>query len=260
VAVADAVSTINISEIETETIDVLIRGTRPMILNRLSEKAKHDLLLGTQRKTAADKAANLKHVPVNEFQASPYRIYDDNAPTLIGQPASCFKGAMLTAALRVPGAKKTEIGQCLWVQGDLVPIYGIPQLFMAITRSADINRTPDVRTRAILPMWAAKISVTFTKPMLNETSVINLLSAAGQVSGIGDWRPEKGKGTYGQFVLVNQDDEMFDGIVQYGGREEQIAAMALAKPYNQDTEELLSWFDEEVTRRGRGAQKKGATK
>ena len=132
-----------------------------------------------------------------EFRASPYRLRDDDAPTLIGVPASAFKGAMMTAALDLPGAAKSKIGRLLWGEGDLVPVFCIPEVFLAITRSADINKTPDVRSRAIVPEWAAEIAITYTTPILNETSVINLLAAAGQICGVGDWRPEKGKGTYG---------------------------------------------------------------
>lgn len=248
-----------ISPIETVTIRVAILGKRPLICNRMSEKAQHDILLGSQRKTTAEKAANVKHIPLLEYRASPYRLKHDDAPTLIGVPVGAFKGAMMTAALRLPGARKTEIGQLLQVEGDLAPIYGIPELFTAVTRSADINKTPDIRTRAIVPSWATEISITFCTPILNETSVLNLLSAAGQISGVGDWRPEKGKGTYGQFVLTNEDDERWLGVKSTGGRAAQLAAMENPEPYDDETDDLLVWWGEEVERRGKTAQTKGAS-
>lgn len=244
-------ATIVINPVRTQTLHVAIRGTRPLILNRLAEKARRELLLPAGRKTAADRAGSLKHDPLDEFRASPYTLSDEDAPTLLAIPASAFKGAMMTAALDLPGTKKTQIGRLLWVEGDLVPIYGTPQVLSAITRSADMNRTPDVRTRAIVPEWAAMIAITFTVPLLNETSVLNLLAAGGQISGVGDWRPEKGKGTYGQFVLTNPDDDDDYARLLGEGRASQEAAMENPLPYNEETGELLAWFDVEVVKRGR---------
>lgn len=244
-------SEVFVDPIETKTISLAILGTQPIILNRMSEKARHELLMPKGRMTQADKATNLKHDPVSEFRASPYTCRSDDDPTWLAHMASAFKGAMMSAALDLPGAKRTQIGRLVWVEGSLVPLYGIPEIFSAITRSADIGRTPDVRTRCIVPEWAASLEVTFAVPLLNERSVINLLAAAGKICGIGDWRPEKGKGTFGQFTLVDHDDARFQRILKTGGREAQIAAMQDPRPFDQDTEELLAWFEETLTTRGK---------
>ncbi len=244
-------TTISVDPIRTETIVVSVLGTRPLILNRLAEKARHELLLPKGRKTTADKAASLKHNPIEEFRASPYMLDADDAPTLIAHMSSAFKVAMMQAALDLPGAQRTQIGRLVWVDGEYVPIYGTPELFMAITRSADQKRTPDVRTRAIVPEWAAEVTITYAVPLLNQQSVINLLIAAGGICGVGDWRPEKGKGTFGQFTLVDEDDPRFVRIVKEGGRSVQQAAMENPQSYNRETDELLSWFTREATVRGK---------
>jgi hypothetical protein len=247
---AQAPTEIVIQPIQTETITVAIQGTRPLILNRLAEKARHELLMPKGRKSTAERAQSLKHDPFAEYKAAPYVIANELAPTLLGFPASAIKGAMMQAALRIPGAKKTEIAQLVWVEGDIVPVFGIPQLFMSITRSADMNRTPDIRTRVIVPKWTAVIDITFTVPLINETSVVNLLSGAGQICGIGDWRPEKGKGTFGQFKIVNSEADTYQAITSAGGRAVQMAAMETPEPYDAETEELLSWFASELKTRG----------
>jgi hypothetical protein len=54
-------------------------------------------------------------------------------------------------------------------------VYGVPKVFCAITRSADMNRTPDVRTRAILPEWACRFTVRFEKPILRDQTIADLL-------------------------------------------------------------------------------------
>ena len=243
-------SVIEIAKVEKKFLQVSVVGTSPIILNRMSEKVKQELLLPKGRKTKAEKEANAKHNPIEEYQASPYRIAGDSEPTYLGIMASAFKGAMRVAALDLPGSSKAQIGRLVYVEGDLVTLYGIPKLFMSITRSADINKTPDVRTRAIIPKWAATLTISFVTPIMKPTAVLNLLAAGGITSGVGDWRPEKGKGDYGQFRIANDDDAELLEITKHGGRKAQIEAMENPAPYDLETEELLGWYDTEATRRG----------
>ncbi len=245
--------TIEVPRLETQTIQLCILGESPMILNRMSEKAKHDLLFPKGKKTSSEKAVSMKHNPMQEFQDSPHRLRDENAPTLLAMPSTAFKGATATAALRVPGAKKTEIGQLVFVKGEYTPIYGLPQMFFAIVRSADMAKTPDVRMRSIIREWAAILSIEYISPNLNATTVTNLVEAAGKVVGVGDWRPEKGKGDYGRWRVVNEGDKDFLALVKRGGRKAQEAAMAKPTAYDADTEELLAWFNAEMKTRGRAA-------
>lgn len=241
---------ISVMEVSQQKVDYCVLGTTPIILNRMSEKAKNELLFPTGRKSAAQKAQSLKHNPFQEFKDSPYRIPDENAQTLLAHLATAFKKAIAGTALDIPGATKAQISRLMWVEGEKLPIYGVPKLFMSVTRSADMNKTPDVRTRAIIPEWACRVTVTFATPMLKEQVVSNLLAAAGQIQGVGDWRPEKGSGTFGQFALVEESNEDFQRIISEGGRQAQIDAMERCEPYDIDTEELLSWFVAEADKRG----------
>lgn len=241
---------IQIIQINTGTITVAVVGTTPLILNRMSEKAKRELLMPAPKKTAADKASNLKHNPLEEFRASPVRLRDAGAPTLLAVPSTAFKGAMRTAALDLPGAKKSQIGRLTYIPGEFVGVFGVPEIYSTIVRSADMNRTPDVRTRCIVPKWAALLNITFVKPIMREQAIANLLAAAGITVGVGDFRPEKGAGNYGQFEVVGADDERLIELMRTGGRAAQAAAMDDPQAYDEDTEELLSWFDVEVRRRG----------
>lgn len=243
---------ISINPVHTREIRVALIGTSPIILNRLSEKARHELLLPRGRKDAARRQSELKHDPIEEFRAAPYCLASDESPSLLAVMSSAIKGAMMTAALDLPGAKKAQIGRLVYVQGDFTPIFGLPKLFMSITRSADMNRTPDVRTRAIVPAWAALATVRFVTPILDESSVLNLISAGGVTAGIGDWRPEKGKGSYGQFRVTTPDDPEFTRIA-VDGRAAQNEAMDAPEAYDQETEDLLGWFTGEVVVRGKKA-------
>lgn len=251
-AMAKSQETVDIVEVKQGQVEFCILGRTPIILNRMSQKAIRTILMPSGPKSRADKASNLKHNPIEEYRASPYKTpaADKTAKTRLLIPATAFKSAICNVATDLPGAAKAQIGRLTYVVGDYVALYGIPQLSMMVTRLKDMARTPDVRSRAIVPQWACRVVVNFTMPILKAKDIVNLMSAAGLIQGIGDYRPEKGKGTYGQFEIVRDDDARFVGIVKAGGRVAQDAALEAPGCYDDETAELLSWFTDEVTRRG----------
>jgi hypothetical protein len=241
---------IEVLEIDRGLVDFYILGETPLIFNRMTEKVKLILGLGAQKKTASERASVLKHVPIEEYRLSPYTNRDDAAPTLCQHLSAAFKGAMKNAALDMPGVNKSQISRLTWVEGERIDIYGVPQLMMSVTRSADINKTPDIRTRAVIPKWACKISVSFVKPNLRAVSVQNLMASAGIMQGIGDWRTGKGSGTFGQFRIVGKDNAEHKHILKHGGRKVQAAALETPDFYDQESKELFDMMSVEAKRRG----------
>ncbi len=229
---------------------VRVVGDSPLIFNAMSEKARHELLLPKGKPNAAERAARLKHEPFDEFRNSVYLQPDPKAPTHLAALSSWFKQAMANAALDMPDAKKSQIGRLTWIPGERVSLYGIPRISCMIVRSADMNKTPDVRTRALLREWCAEFRVTYMTPLIREQVVANLLAVAGMTNGVGDYRQQKGSGSYGQFRCVEWDDPEWARIAKEGGRKAQEAAMANPDFHDEETERLLSWFVDEVKRRG----------
>jgi hypothetical protein len=244
-------ATIDIIEVTRGQIELQIVGRTPLICNAMSSKARQELLLPGIKKNAAAKAANAKHQVLSEFRSSMYRARDPGSPTRIVMKSTAFKAAMMGAALDIPGSSKRQIGRLAYVLGDEVPVFGIPQLHMSITRQAGMDRTPDVRTRSIIPRWACRVIVEYTKPILKEGAIVNLLAAAGFSQGIGDWRVEKGSGIYGQFNICQESDlKTWDAIVKEGGKDAQDRAIVDPQPFDSETEELLGWWIDEMNRRG----------
>lgn len=243
---------ISVLTIKVDSVKVCIKGTTPLIYNAMAEKAWHELLLPGGRKSTAQRAESLKHEPLLEFNGSVYtfREVDGDMPTRLYFPTGAFKKAIAKAALDLPGVSKSQVGRLCWITEDRVPVYGVPQLLMSVVRSADMNRTPDIRTRAILPTWACEFTVKSAAPIIKTENVVRLLMAAGVLVGIGDWRQEKGAGSYGQFEIADKGDKGFAAIVKNGARKAQDAALAEPAPYDDETEKLLSWFDAEIQRRG----------
>ena len=199
------------------------------------------------RKLRAE-SASLKHDPLRNTGFRHCGDVQQN-PTRLLFPATLFKSAICNAALEVPGAKKSQIGRLTWVNGDTVNLYGVPDMLMSVTRSADMNRTPDVRTRPILRQWAAQIDITYVMPTLNEITILRLLEIAGMLMGVGDFRQEKGKGNYGQFRLATEDEVA--PIIKAGGWKEQVKAMENPGCYDSETEALYKLYLDERKRRGK---------
>lgn len=245
-------------EPNTMVIDALKRGRTtfkiigdtPMFYNAMSAKAKRDLLIGGGKKTAAEKK-NIKHDPETEFYNSTYRT--PLGPTLLCFPAAGVKKAMGTAALVTDGIKKTDVARMIFLPQEKISVWGKPLLRMDVVRSADMNRTPDVRTRAFLPRWCATIDIAYIVPQLSQYSVASLLLNAGVVAGIGDFRQEKGAGSYGTFRLLNEDNEadvaLWEELTTTEGREAQQEALEHPMAADEDTNDLWTMLRQERLRR-----------
>src|SRR3990167_1144981 len=145
------------AEVETEiSIPVLkqgsaklrIIGLTPLFQNRMANKTMQTLLVGGRKKTKADRV-EIKHDPLQEFRNAAEIV--PNGPTALGLRVVAIKGAMCTAALETAGVTKTSAQRLLFMPGDHAALYGTPQLRLDPVKSADMNRTPDVRSRPYFP-------------------------------------------------------------------------------------------------------------
>lgn len=240
---------IEVEPLRVGTMKVWLKGVTPLICNRMAGKAMRELLFPRGRKTQAEKQQLLKHDPLNEYRNS-MSTRQDTGPTRIVFPSPAVKGALATAALETKGTNKTQIGRLVWVKDYSCDLYGVPQLHMSVVRSADMNKTPDVRTRAIFADWCMPVTIQFVKPQMNENAIFQLLCNGGIIVGIGDFRQEKGKGNFGQFAVATEDD--CKAIVKGGGRAAQDKAIKKPSCFDAESEELLAWFNAEVKSRGKG--------
>ncbi len=54
-----------------------------------------------------------------------------------------------------------------------------------------------IRTRPVFSEWSAQVEVRFNPSLLNAAEILEFLKAAGELEGIGDWRPR-----FGRFEVV----------------------------------------------------------
>jgi hypothetical protein len=231
--------------------DINIIGKQPLIMNRMSEKARQQLLLPPGPKNSAEKrnTRTLKHDPIEEFHSSIYKSSDPSALTAIHMPSGAFASAIAHAALDTPGATKAQIQRLVRVDKLTVTIYGAPKIYMVPVKPLGLNKAPDIRTRAIFPEWAATFNLVYVSDLISANALGTLISAAGFLIGVGDHRPEKA-GPYGQFGLADSSrDPILLKIMKEGDRKAQIEAMKNPMPYNDETVKLLTWFDDNMERR-----------
>ncbi len=239
-------------KVDIATSSFTLVGTTPLIMHRMSRKVTEELLFPSPKKNTAERAQTLKHVPLDEFRESLYLSREGNdKESILHFPEGGFKQAIAAAALEVPGAFKSQIGRLTSIADTHISIFGIPQVYMCIVRQSGPARTPDVRTRAILPRWACTLRVKYLRNSISDTNIAGLLNMAGIVIGIGDNRPAKGAGSFGQFRIADKTDKEFQSIIKNEGRQAQLKAVAKPQAFDLETEDLLAWFDEELVKRDR---------
>jgi len=242
---------IQIHELKQGEVKLRMIGQTPLYFNSMGSKAMRDLLAGSRKKTAADKQ-NIKHNPEVEYRETMYTKKDGD--TALYFPAAGVKGAMATAALETEGIKKTSVQRLIFLPQSNIQIWGKPYMKMDIVRSADMNRTPDVRTRAYLPEWCSEITIRYVTPTLSKNGIISLLANAGQIVGIGDFRQEKGRGSFGTWTVASAEkmsdwqQETWDRITAQS-REVQELAMEHPEYADQETADLMDFMHEERERR-----------
>ena len=243
-------TSLEIQPLKTGKVTLRMIGTTPMYFNSMSSKAMRDLLIGGGKKTAAQRK-EIKHNPEEEFRDSVYRKPKDD--TLLCFPAPGVKQAMATAALETDGITKSSVQRLIFLPETHIQIWGKPQLKIDVVRSADMNKTPDMRTRAYMPRWCAEVDITYVQPTLSAYSIVSLLTNAGSIVGIGDFRQEKGKGSFGCFDVVTEDSmggyqELWDELM-LEGREAQKEALDNPVYADEQTAELMEFIQQERARR-----------
>jgi hypothetical protein len=239
---------IKITPLKRGSVKLRIIGTTPLMQNSMSAKTMQGLLVGTNKKTKAERA-EIKHHPLEEFREAAELMRD--GPTAVGLKVVAVKAAMCTAALETAGLTKTSAQRLLFMPGELTAVYGTPQLDMRIVRSADMNRTPDVRSRPIFPKWGSEIDIDFIAPQLSASGVMTLLHNAGILIGVCDGRQEKGKLSYGSFrvILDDEKDAEWSELVAQHGRPAQEKAFANPEFFNEETKALYEYYEDELVRR-----------
>lgn len=175
---------------------VRCRIVNPMLMHAWSTKA---LLQMIGKMTGHDVERGKKDIEA-EFEASACR--NVNGQLIV--PCRTIKAAIVGGGGDNCGGvvSKAQLGRELRVRGNgALLVLPKGQEPVRDTRPAATDGGGiDIRTRMLIPEGSSFEFVMEMPPSLNPAHVMKALVAAGDIMGIGDWRPERG-GEYGTFVV-----------------------------------------------------------
>jgi len=256
---------VEIPRLVEERLMIFIVGTSPYVPHRLSTDVlkvfagpRGSKANGTS-KAAAKAEGNGGIITLNsyshpemfkEFQESLYIKRRETGETYFTLPAGGVKGAIEFVLPHFPGvASKNSLNRLVHLITDYkkaqpeVELFGIPRMWTTnVTVGPWNSRSPDVRTRAIFPEWAACFCIGYQAPYTKET-ILNIIHNAGHMAGLGDGRAEtggNGKFNAGTFELVNESEFYRLTCVKYGKKAAQIEAFNDPHLFDRDTEEVYT--------------------
>jgi hypothetical protein len=207
----DAPKIVQLRRLEEVTVPILVEGVTPVIPHRWSQKSIR-MMADKQQQTG--KGTVRKREPKNPDQEAEDSCYwlpslegDGKDPAL---PAVSFKAAMVGACRFFEGMTMTQAKLLFYVEGE-GPDQLVRLTFGEQVRREDTPRNaggvPDLRYRYAFHPWSATVRVRYMPSMIDASSVVTLLDAAGH-GGVGDWRPSSPKsttGTFGQFRVSGEE-------------------------------------------------------
>lgn len=114
-------------------------------------------------------------------------------------PGELVEGCIVRGAVSKKRGKQAKAGVlCLGAfplqyEGPRKPLELWEREDFRLTAGVKVGASRVMRTRPIFRDWAADIEVRFNPALLNGSEVAEFLIAAGELEGIGDWRPRFGR-------------------------------------------------------------------
>jgi len=191
-------------------LDISIKGTTPLVINRFSQKAMEEMK-ATQQAGSTSRSKKVREA--KDFDALYEGAKHVSEEGWEGVHAAAFRNGAISAC-RAVGFKMTHAKLAFMVLADgfdkvdgapLVRITeGVAFPWVAPTRNA--TGVIDLRCRPMYKKWAATLRIRYDAGMLTATDIVNLISRVGMQVGIGEGRPDSkmsaGLG-YGLFEIVN---------------------------------------------------------
>jgi hypothetical protein len=194
-----------------QTVDVLLQGTAPLVVERFSKKAELMAKMAEGKSSGSKKVRDARDYD-KEAEDARYRSVENWE----GMNAAAFRAGMISAC-RLVGFKMTLAKLSTFVVADgldlkdgipLIRIYGDSETYTAHTRNA--TGVVDVRSRPMYREWAARLRVRFDSDQFTTQDVYNLISRVGLQVGIGAGRPDSKASAgcgFGTFEVVSNDQE-----------------------------------------------------
>lgn len=191
-----------IEDIRMTYIKVPVVGTAPLIISNFSKKIQDEMLESQQGK----KKQKTKRDPKAEYKDRLYLFADGR----YGFPSVGFKAATCDAFRIYKAAKKTELRQFLFFEGEigidgkkLTEIIGEPEMRQDAVRLSGPGRSADLRFRPAFNEWKAVLDISFVADSISLESVLALINCGGKTVGVGEWRQQH-NGDFGTYEISGE--------------------------------------------------------
>ena len=188
-------------------VEVEIRGTSPLLMNRMDPSVLEEIRTKVKPSKAASVGTTL--TPREEAERKVY--VGEDGPYVPGQNLmACFIAAgqyiRLDGKRQVSTAKSTVLPGLMTLL-DSAPLLKVPGTDKAATWEADVmqGRNPNggegvAICRPRFDEWALSFRLDIDVAEIGENAIRDLVDKAGRRVGLGDFRPQR-KGIFGQFVV-----------------------------------------------------------
>lgn len=183
---------LTISKPKFRVLHLEIEGTAPLLQNKFPQKAKIQMM---EKMAAGPTAKTKKKREARDFDQDFRESQHISREGWNGIPASAFRSACIRACKAV-GFNMTDAKISIFVEADgfckdegtpLVKIIGDDPVRSEM--AVRIQRTTDIRVRAMFLNWGAVLRVRFDADQFTTDDVFNLVMRAGMQVGIGEGRP-----------------------------------------------------------------------
>lgn len=175
-------------------LEITIKGTAPLVINKFSSKAK-EMMMATQM--AGSTAKSKKNREAKDFEDLYNGARHISTDGWDGIHAASFRNAAISAC-RAAGFVMTKAKLAIFVEPDgfdaddytpLVRITeGEPHMVVSPCRNA--SGVIDLRPRPTYMPWAANLRIRYDAGILTAEDVANLIQRVGLQVGIGEGRPD----------------------------------------------------------------------
>jgi hypothetical protein len=191
---AKASQAVTITAPDMRYIELTIKGTAPLVINKFSAKAK-EMMMATQM--AGSTAKSKKNREAKDFEDLFNGARHVSTEGWDGIHAASFRNAAISAC-RAAGFVMTKAKLAIFVEpdgfdaDDFTPLVriteGEPQMVVSPCRNA--SGVIDLRPRPTYMPWAANLRIRYDAGILTAEDVANLMHRVGMQVGIGEGRPD----------------------------------------------------------------------
>ena len=176
-----------------------ITGASPLVMHNGRLANPLDPIAKEMRRISAKRAkTEADYLELARLEVLGGLYLSDGEPCL---PGEVVEGALIEAARRIRRGPQARAG--LVAEGNVALLYEGPRAPEALwaderfrlVAGVRVQKNRIMRTRPVFRDWAGEISLDFLPGVLNPAEVEEIVRVAGQVVGIGDWRPRFGRFT-----------------------------------------------------------------